>query len=42
MCAHLDGIGEAYRTFEFPEANVKQILLTDPDNVELELNFMAG
>jgi len=39
MRAHLDGLGEAYATFDFPTANIRQIRLTDPDNVELELNF---
>jgi len=42
MRANLDALGAPYRTFEFPQANVRQILLTDPDNVELELNFMVA
>jgi len=39
MCSHLDALGESYETFDFPIANIRQIRLTDPNNVELELNF---
>jgi len=39
MRAHVDALGEFYQTFDFPPANIRQIRLTDPDNVLLELNF---
>lgn len=42
MRRRCDAMGLEYRVNESPKMNFKQIFVSDPDNVLLELNFRAG
>lgn len=42
MVAHLEALGVAYRLNEVASIDLKQIFVTDPGGVRLELNFRAG
>ena len=39
MIARLDRLGEAYRLNDVPAAGIRQIFVTEPNGVLLELNF---
>lgn len=41
-CAHLRRLGLAFRTNDVPSAGLRQLFLTDPNQVMIELNFPAG
>lgn len=40
--ARLDDVGVEYRTVEFTEFGFRQIVLKDPNNINLELNFAVN
>jgi catechol 2,3-dioxygenase-like lactoylglutathione lyase family enzyme len=42
IIARLDGMGHPYRAREIPELGVRQLFVTEPNGVLLELNFRDG
>ncbi|CAN5326613.1 hypothetical protein BH10PSE14_BH10PSE14_09570 [soil metagenome] len=42
VVARLDAMGLAYRCNEVPAAGLRQLFVTDPDGILLELNFFAA
>ncbi len=39
---NLDAHGQTYRCYDVPATSAKQIFITDPDGVNVELNFRDG
>jgi catechol 2,3-dioxygenase-like lactoylglutathione lyase family enzyme len=42
MTAHLDALGVAYETVDFPHADMVQLNLRDPNGVKVELTCRGG
>jgi len=38
-CRHLDALGVEFRNNDVPRARLRQLFLTDPNRVMIELNF---
>jgi len=41
-CRHLRALGLKFRANDVPSARLRQLFLTDPNHVMIELNFPAG
>ncbi len=41
-CRHLRGLGLPFRENDVPSTRLRQLFLTDPNHVMIELNFPAG
>jgi catechol 2,3-dioxygenase-like lactoylglutathione lyase family enzyme len=41
-CRHLDALGVEFRKNDVPRARLRQLFLTDPNRVMIELNFPVG
>jgi hypothetical protein len=39
MCAHLSELGVEFETMEFPQMDLMQIFVFDPNQIRVELNF---